>query len=671
MNRKLVIVLAVIVIVITGLLVWHFLSPYKKVDMFSAIPSKPVFIVETSDSYEAWEELSTSEVWHHLSQHRIFEKVANGMAMVDTIVHSNETLAKYVGRRSMVISMHVTGKGTYDFIYAIDLRRVSKLQSLGKYLKGFISDTYSVKEYKYKGTVIYQVTDTETENAIRMCFRENLLIASFNSKLLEASLDQFDHPHLSKDEEFMDIYTKLKGEGLFRIFVNYAQLDDYTNGMLSVPDPNIRQLSKSLHYTGFAFRLDNNLIRCDGYTNFNDTIVSSFRAMMNSGTGKTNLADVLPVQTASAVSLQFDRFTEYFDNMMNNLKETPRSFDEYKTNIRKAEDFLKIDMRKNFMSWIGDEIAMVHLPPMGLGRSNEFAVFLRARDIDDAKENLDFVMQQVKKRTPVKFDAVEYNGYSINYLSMKGFFKLLFGKYFQKLEKPYFTYIDDYVVFSNHPQTLKTLIDGVSKKSLLVNSGEYDDFAENFSRKSNVLMMINTAQFLPSMQGTLNASTYADLQGNKEYVLSFPYIGFQMEKDGKLFKTRLYVSFRNSGEAEGPEADINTDTMAGNDVDTLTSVLTDNVKEEIQKMLSNVDNYVPNDLSKSMYIEKYSNGQTKVEMELRDGFRQGDFVEYYENGEVKVSGQFKKDHKDGTWKLYSENGKLLEKVKFDDGKIKE
>ncbi len=669
MKKKLFWSIIVLIILGVGALAWHILSPYSKVDMLSAIPDKPIFIIETDDSYNAWEKLAKSEVWGHLRKHQVFAKVASGMDMLDTIVQSNAKLAQYIGRRNILVSMHITGRETYDFIYTINLRRASKLLTFEKYLKSLISDKFEVNDYLHSGTNVYKFTDRKSQSTFYLCFMKNLMVASFNSKLLESSIDQFDKPLLANDKNFLTIYDKLKGEGLFRIFLDYAQIDDYTNGMLSVPDQNIKQLSKSLLYTGLAFTIDHdNLIRCDGYTNYNDTIVSSFRAMMNSGTGKTNLADVLPAQTASSVSFGFDRFTEYFDNLMNNLKEVPKNYNEYQANIKKAEDFLKIDVRKNIMSWIGNEIAMVHLPPMGLGRSNEFAVFLRARDIDDAKENLNFVMGQVKKRTPAKFDAVEYNGYNINYLSIKGFFRMLFGKYFQKLEKPYFTYVGDYVVFSNHPQTLKVIIDGFVKKSLLSDSKDYRSFTGNFSRKSNVFILLNTAQFLQSMQGTMNPSTYAGLESNKEYIVSFPYMGFQLEKDGSLFKTRFYVQFKKESETEVDAPVSNSYEDAS---DTLSAVISDQAKEEVSGMLAKVDDYIPEDLTKSVYKEKYSNGKIKVEFELKDGFRHGDYKEYYDNGEVKIKGQYKKDHKEGTWKIYSENGKLLQKVKFENGKRKE
>ena len=666
MKKKIFWTILIVIILIIGALSWHFLSPYKKADMLCAIPAKPVFIIETDDSYDAWEKLTKSEVWSHLRKHQLFAKVANGMDMIDTIVQGNEKLAKYIGRRNILISMHMISGSAYDFVYIVDLRRVSKLATFEKVLKGFLPKNYEVREYPHHGETVYKLTDTKSLNTVNLCFLKNLLVASFNAKLLESAIDQYDNPELAKDQNFLSIHDKLMGEGLFRIFLNYNQLDEYTNSMLSAPDTNIKQLSKSLFYTGLAFKIDrDNLIRCDGYTNYNDSVQSSFRAMINSGSGKTNMADVLPAQTASSVSLGFDRFTEYFDNLMDNMKEVKSGYNEYQGNIKKVEDFLKIDLRKNIMSWIGDEAAMVHLPPMGLGRNNEFAVFLRVRDMDDAKENLNFVMNQVKKRSPAKFDIVEYNGYNINYLSIKGFFKLLFGKFFQKLEKPYFTYIGDYVVFSNHPQTLKVIIDGFVKKSLLANSEDYKSFTSNFSRRSNAFILLNTSQFLQSLQGTMNPSTYAGFESNKEYILSFPYMGFQLEKDGSFFKTRFYVQFKKQSAVS---EDYATGGMDESSLDTASLTVSDQAKEEVAAMLAKVESYIPDDLSKSVYIEKFGNGKTKVVIELKDGFRHGDYREYYDNGETKIKGQYKKDHKEGTWKIYSENGKLLQKVKFENGK---
>jgi hypothetical protein len=660
--------LILIILVGLGLLTWYLLKPYDRIDIANAIPSKPVFIIETDNSYEAWKKLTSNEVWGSLKKHPFFSSIGKGVDVLDTLIQSKEKISKYIGSRNMLISMHITGRGTYDFIYVIDIRRVSKLLAAQNFIEDMVAAKFKLKIRKYNDVSVFMLVDTASKKTLQMYLKKNLLVASYNQKLIEASMDHIDKPYVATDTHFTGIRDKVKG-GLFRLYINYAQLDDYTNGMLSSPDPNIRQLSESLYYTGLSFDIDNdNMIQCEGYTNFNDSIPSSFRAMMHSGEGKTGLAEVLPVRTASSVSMGFDRFTDYFDNLMTNLKEVPKSYNSYQANIKQAENYLNIDVRKNLMNWIGDEAAMVHLAPMGLGRSNEFAVFLKTRDMDDAKKNMDIVMEQIRKRTPAKFQTVEYNGYNINYLSIKGFFRMLLGKYFQKLDKPYFTYIGDYVVFSNHPQTLKVIIDGFAKNTLLSNLSDYKSFTKNFSRKSSVLMLVNTSQFFQSLQGMVTPATWTELQTNKEYIVSFPYFGFQMEKDGSLFKTRLYITFKGANSVENDQPFV--DTTEESPEDSVGIVVTDQVADEVSKMLSQTDDYVPENTNAPVYAEKYPNGKLKVEFDLKDGFRDGDYKEYYDNGNLKIKGQYKKDHKNGVWKLYALDGKLLQKIKFEDGKRK-
>lgn len=670
MKRFVIWFFIIVILASVGLVTWHFLSPYKQIELFSAVPDKPVFIIEIDNSYKTWETLTKSKVWGQLKKHQLFAQAAEGIDMLDTLIQSNGKLAQYIGSRSLVVSMHIVQHGTTDFVYALDLRRASKLLTIKNFLNGVLDSKFNVKNYEYNTLTVYKIDDTKTQQTLHLYFKHNLMVASYSQKLIEKSIDQIDHPKLTEDKNFLDIRDLIKGEGLLRFYVNYTQLDNYTNGMLTIPDSDIRQVSKSLFYTGLALNIENdNLIRCEGFTNFNDSIISSIRAMSKSGSGRTGLAEVLPIQTASSVSLGFDRFTEYFDNLMDNMKEVKKSYNEYQANIKQAENFLKIDVRKNIMSWIGDEAAMVHLPPMGLGKNNEFAVFLKTRDLDDAKKNLDFVMNQVRKRSPATFEQVEYNGYFINYLSMKGFFRMLLGKYFQKLEKPYFTYIGDYVVFSNHPQTLKVIIDGFARKQLLNNLPDYKAFVNTFTRSSNFLMLINTSQFLQSLQGSVNASTWSELQKNKEYIVSFPYMGFQLDKDGSLFKTRFNVAF--TGKALPIPETIIPDSASITNTDTVKVTKASDVKADITKMLIQAEDYIPDDIKAPEYKENYDNGQLKVIFVLRDGFRHGDYKEYYENGSIKIKGQYRHDHKDGVWKIYSADGKLVQKVKFNDGKIKE
>lgn len=175
-------------------------------------------------------------------------------------------------------------------------------------------------------------------------------------------------------------------------------------------------------------------------------------------------------------------------------------------------------------------------------------------------------------------------------------------------------------------------------------------------------MLVNTSNFLQSLQSISKPSAWARFEQNREYIEKFPFLGFQLENDGALFKTKFYVLFNENGSSSDLPTD--SDMFGSNENDTANVVVANEAADEVSKILKRVDDYIPSNVNLPSYTEKYENGQIKVEFELKDGFRNGDFVEYYENGNFKIKGQYEKDHRIGTWKIYNEEGKLLQKVKY-------
>lgn len=652
-------ILFIAVVAGLGFLAWHIFSPYKKTEPLDAIPTDAVFIVETQNLFDAWDKLTTNKAWSKLKKQPLFTKMGKGVEMMDTIIQSNRYLSEFVGHRKVYVSMHMTSNGKYDFAYVIDLRRLSKIIKLQDLIGSF--STSSLKITKLKGTDvnIFQIEMKSSGTKFYCYFNNNLFVGSFTRKIVDKSLKVTAENSFQHDLFLQEIIEKTSTSGIFRLYVNYHNLDDYLRSMVVSLDENTKSFLKSVRYSGLTFDIDRGgNISCDGYTMINDTIHSSLKAFINSGMGNSSIEEVLPSSFSSSVSICFNRFTDYFDNIQESLKETPYSYESYQKEIGTVEDYLGISVRENFLDWIGEEVSLAQMEPMGLGKKNEFAVFLKTRSEKEAKENLELIAKRIKNRTPVKIEAVDYKGYSINYLSVKGFFKMLLGKYFQKLESPYYTFIDDYVVLSNHPQVIKKVIDAATEETYLEKKQNFSDFYSTFGRKSNALVLINTESFLKTLKYDLRPQTYKQMEENRENLESFPYMGFQLSRDGDYFKTRFYALYNDSDEiAEVPEETLEVDSLA----------LNDSIRHLVSQWVKTADSYVATDVKQQNYIESYAGGKLKVTFELRDGFRNGDYREYYENGQEKIKGQYKEDKKNGTWRFYTENGDIIRKIEFKNG----
>jgi hypothetical protein len=645
-----------------GYLAWQIFSPYSKTEPLNAISADAVFIVETNNLFDAWDKLTTNKAWVNLKNQPIFAKLGKGVAMIDTIIQSNRHLSEFIGHRKVYVSLYTTGAGKYDLAYIIDLRRLSKILSVKDFIGSFSTSSLNITKLKGTDADIFQVEMKSTKQVFYCYFVDNLFVGSFSRSIILKSIATTTDKSIGKDPFFTEMVDKTSGGGIFRLYVNYARMDDYLRGMLVKLDENTKSFTRSLRYSGLTFDISRDgSISFDGYTMINDSVNSSLKAVISSGMGNSSIESVLPVGFSSSVSLCFSRFTDYFDNMQETLDQTEYSYKNYQQEIATLENYLGIKVRENFFNWIGDEVSLVQMAPMGLGKNNEFAVFLKMRSKNEAQENLEFIEKRIKNRTPVKIENIDYKGFPINYLAVKGFFKLLLGKYFQKLETPYYTFVGDYVVLSNHPQVLKKVIDSQADESYIEKDDVFSDFYSAFGRKSNGLLLVKTENLLNSMKYDLKPQTQQQMEVNKNNFLSYPYLGLQLSKEGNYFKTRFLAYYNvNEENMEQAEEEAVADSLSA-----------DSVKTLVNLWVNDADAYLIVDVKQQLFIETFPDGNKKVEMEVRDGFRDGKYREYYQNGELKVKGEYKNDKKNSTWKFYNENGKLIYKAEFENGERKE
>lgn len=640
-----------------GYLGWHFLSPYSKTSPLEAIPYDAVFVAETDNLFDAWERLTSNKAWPKLRNQPVFSGLENGIVMMDTIIRSNRQLSEFVGHRQVFVSMHMVTGNKYDFAYVIDLRRISKILKLKDLVGSFSTSALKVTRVKDTSGDLFQIEMKKNGQKFYCYFNNNLFVGSFSRTLIEKSMAGNQEVSFGSDKNFSEIVSKTSNNGMFRFYINYARLDDYLKSMLINLDENTRGLTTSLRYTGLTFDIDKDgNIACDGYTMINDSVSSSLKAIINLGMGNSSIEEVLPSKFATSVSLCFNRFSDYFDNMQESMSNTPYAYDNYQKEIDAVENYLGISVRKNFLDWIGDEVTLAQMEPLGLGKNNEFAVFLKTRSVHQARENLEFIARRIKNRTPVKIEDVDYKGYTIHYLSVKGFFKMLLGKYFQKLESPYYILMGDYVVFSNHPQVLKTIIDAQAEESYLEKRDGFSRFYSDFGRQSNALVLVNTGNYLKTLQYTMRPQTMQHIKKSTSDLVAYPYAGFQLSKEGDYFKTLFYAFFNEilpEPQMEIAEADSISET------DSTVNIISDWIKS--------ADSFIVTDLKQTVFTESFPDGMKKVEFETREGFRQGNYREYYENGELKIKGEYKNDKKHGTWRFYSVTGKLIAKRDFKNG----
>ncbi len=701
----------------------------------SVIPEDAIFIVETNDLSKAWTEISNSKVWNFLIQNAYFEDINEDIEMLNTYLKNNAAAGLALQNRELMLSAHMISGKDWDMLYVVDLKDVASTlldQGLKKAL-GFV-EGYKVDERDYKGNKIVELSsETDPSDIVFITVSDNLLIASFTGSLIEKAIDEKANDKWAKNTLLTEVTQNLGGKKLFRFYFNYAQLDNFSKAYMTEDSESLNMLANSLAFSALNINLENEMLRFEGYTNI-DSIGSYVRALANVKPGKMGAWKIMSDQTSMYMSMGFENYMDFYNNLTEQFAAgNAEDMEDIEGYVRTTEKLLKISFQDDFFSWIGNEIAFIKLNPGRDTRMEDVVVAFHAKDINDAKAGMGHIMKMIKKRTPTKFTSETYKNFELYQLERRDFFKMFFGKMFKSLEKPYFTYIEDYMVMSNSLKTLKNIVDDYTTGSTLARRSKFVDFKDEFSNKSNLTVFIRTPKIYQNLYYYSNAADRKDIKENKEFILSFARIGFQLVSKGDMFETTFLAQHDpdavQADKLEQFEKEVSEDLFK-TDIDSLRfkiklpleALQKDTLYEELYDGKSVVkyqgqieDNaingvwktYYPSgniqssvnyvygkvegeaffyfdDSKKTMkaratfddekiidyYEEYYDNGARKARIEYDDGLPDGEAEFYYRTGKIKIEAEYRKGQKHGKWKYYNEKGELIGKEKWKNGVLK-
>ncbi|MBN2349333.1 MAG: DUF3352 domain-containing protein [Bacteroidales bacterium] len=649
-----------VVIILLGFFVYKFiLTPGENYRSIYLVPENAAVIIETDNAMDAWQKIVHSNAWDLLHQNPALYKLDTTISLIDSLINSKRFLLKAFGARKILVTLHPVSTNRFENLYIITINKVSKLKNIDALLPKILSDNYTVTQRKFNNQEIYELYAKKINEVFYFSIIKDQLVISTAPQLIEASVNQMNNMTFGRDLNFLDVYKRVSGKGLFSVYLIYKYFDQYIHSVTGKSNPFISELKNDLYYTGLFFDINNTgSISLEGYTSVNDSSTSYLMPVLHSGKGKHEIAQVIPNQVASVVSIGFDNVESLFtDVQQTSGEEFSSTFEKYVSRIEKK---IKINFAKNFLSWIDNEIALVQTQPSNLGKNNEFAAVIKAKNKNSARKNLDFITAQLEKNAPVKFKEIDYNGYSIKYLSVPGLFKFFFGKMLEKIDKPYYTIIDNFVVFSNHPQILKNFIDDFNAGNTLASNVEYYNFSKAFSQKSKLMTYFQTPVLFQNLKEYLDESSWNKMLLNKKYITSFPRLGFQIDDEDQLISMFFTAEFLESTEDFIP-AKYTIDIISP-EIPVIIDTLAENL--EMEPEITESEFYI-NDLDAGKYEERFENGELKISVSLKNGKKHGNFKEFYENGQLKIRGKYSHDKKTGIWKYYDDKGNLANEKDFD------
>lgn len=641
-----------LVVYIAYSIVYLFVSPDHNIQQIYLVPEDAAFIIQSSAPVEDWEKFSGSETWQCLKKAKSFEEVTENVEKFDSVVKSNKVLLSLVGQRDMLISLHKTRATDWDFLLILDMQKASKMDILKEQVETVLGMSgFTVTNRIHNGVNILEMRDADTRDIFYIAFVDNHLVGSYTSGLVESAIDSRNKPKIGLDRSFIETEKLVSGKGLVRVFVNYARVPQFMSIYLGTGNEYIDLFSKSMNFAGLYLNSDNNRMEVKGYTLRKDSADPYVTALLNSGKHKMKAHQILSGRTALYTNIGFDNPVTFVKELETALSVHDKQlYDSYISSRKKIESLFGISLEDNFLSWMSGEFALTQSEAGLLGREPELILAIRAKNMKDARKNMGLIEKKIKHRTPVKIKTVTYKDFEINYVEIKGFFRLFFGKLFDKFEKPYYTYVDDYVVFSNKAASLLSFVEDYEQKNTLEKNAGFESALSYLKSSSTLFLYTDVRKFYTQLKPMMNPATWKEIQSNKDVLYSFPYWTMQIIGDGQSASLQYVMDYSPYKPEEAVVMDADEEDEEAD---------TDALSEKEQ--LSELESFYVEKFEGSVLREFYPEGALKSETEVKEGKRHGRYREYYENGKLKLRGKYSNNHPKGIWKYYTEEGKLERK----------
>lgn len=646
--------LALVVYVVYSI-VYLFVSPDHNIQQIYLVPEDAAFIIQSSAPVEDWEKFSGSETWQCLKKAKSFEEVAKSVEKLDSVVKSNKVLLSLVGERDMLISLHKTRPTDWDFLLILDMQKASKMDILKEQVETvLVMSGFTVTNRMHNGINILEMRDADTRDIFYIAFVDNHLVGSYTSGLVESAIDSRNKPKIGLDHSFIETEKLVSGKGLLRVFINYARIPQFMSIYLGTRNEYIDLFSKSMNFAGLYLNSDNDRMEVKGYTLRKDSADPYVTALLNSGKHKMKAHEILSSRTALYTNIGFDNPVTFVKELETALSVHDKQlYESYVSSRKKIESLFGISLEENFLSWMSGEFALTQSEAGLLGREPELILAIRAKNMKDARKNMELIEKKIKHRTPVKIKTVTYKDFEINYVEMKGFFRLFFGKLFDKFEKPYYTYVDDYVVFSNKAASLLSFVEDYEQKNTLEKNAGFENALSYLKSSSTLFLYTDVRKFYTQLKPMMNPATWKEIQSNKDVLYSFPYWTMQIIGDGQSASLQYVMDYSPYKPEETIDMDADEEDEEAD---------TDALSEKEQ--LSELESFYVEKFEGNVLREFYPEGALKSETEVKEGKRHGRYREYYENGKLKLRGKYSNNRPKGTWKYYTEEGKLERKEVF-------
>jgi hypothetical protein len=193
-----------VLVFLTGLLLLTALGSYVyyrhreaqvPVDPWALVPDDAVLVAVTHDHPTLVRHLKETQLWDNLTAVRYFQQVEDNLALADSLTSGQDVVLRFLGRKRVLSSVHVTGPNSFDVLFQVPISSVREYRQVRNLLEGLGRDArYDVSTREFHDQQFTRVRQRSTGEGLTFFNYRNHLLISANPALVEAVALRLEHP---------------------------------------------------------------------------------------------------------------------------------------------------------------------------------------------------------------------------------------------------------------------------------------------------------------------------------------------------------------------------------------------------------------------------------------------------------------------------------------------
>ncbi|MCF6366357.1 MAG: hypothetical protein L3J35_09155 [Bacteroidales bacterium] len=499
-NNKALLVVSVIAVAAVLFVSVYFGKEKRQLSpLINAIPNKAAFIIETEDfSYLTKKITKNKDIEGLLSNLELTKNFKSDFLFIDSLIRKNNTFKNFLNKKTVIFSAHLSGQKDVDFLFSTGFSgKNTEKKELNDAILSLVGDS-KLNKISFAGAEIYNQKYKSNKFEVFYTFYEDYFLLSRSEILIQQAIKNINSgASYFSDNNFKSLYQENNGQNDATIYINYKMFFKFINYSLNSSfKDEILLLQRFADWSAFDLTIKRKEIIITGHTNLKPEMqyLSLFKDV---NPKKSKTIGILPEKTSSFLILNIGsgsnfkyKYEEYLGGIrqLNNHQIQLASFNK-KYNLTDDENTL-YELTSNEISFVYEDYTKTG------AKQNRF-IFIKYNNKTKAEIFFNKLIKtdSEEKKTDTKTYHYTYssNGeeYKIKKIPEKNLPEMYFGVFFKDVNAEYVTFINDFMVFGENIDALKSLIDSYEKDKTFKRKSQNYSLIKSFPDQSNIFFYID------------------------------------------------------------------------------------------------------------------------------------------------------------------------------------